>query len=78
MYTCRPFSTSYCVDSLDFEKKITDTLNKHVPKKINDTHREKLNSVQEFVKTKSLLLLLFTTCLHNPLKLYNLIKSTDA
>ena len=28
---------------------------------INDTHREKLNSVQEFVKIKSWLLLIFST-----------------
>ena len=41
----------------------------------NDIHREKLNSVQEFVKIKSWLLLIFSTCLHNQLKLYNLIRS---
>ena len=78
MTTWKNFSTSYCVNYLDFEKKSTDTLNKHAPNKINDTHREKLNLVQEFIKIKSWLLLIFSTCLHNPLKLYNLIKSTDA
>ena len=31
---------------------------------INDTHREKRNSVQEFVKVKSWLLLIFWTCLY--------------
>ena len=47
------------------------------PQHINDTHGEKLNSVQEFVRLKPWLLLIFLTCLHNQLKLYNLIKSTD-
>ena len=32
--TQKNFSTSYCVDYPDFEKKITDTLNKYAPKKI--------------------------------------------
>ena len=34
----------------------------------NDAHREKLNSVQEFVKIKSWLLLILSACLHNQLK----------
>ena len=41
-----------------------------------DTHKEKLDSVQEFVKIKSWLLLILSTCLHNQLKFnYNSIKS---
>ena len=34
----------------------------------NNTHREKLNSLQKFVKTKFWLLLIFLTCLQNQLK----------
>ena len=41
---------------------------------LKDTHREKLNSVQEFVKVKSWLFLIFRTCLNNQL---NSTKSTD-
>ena len=32
--TQKYLSTSYCVDYSDFEKKNTDTLSKHAPKKI--------------------------------------------
>ena len=36
--------------------------------KLNDTDREKHNSVQEFVEIKSWLLQISWTCLHNQLK----------
>ena len=43
-----------------------------------DTHREKLNSVREFVKIKSWLFLIFSTCLQSLIiKFYNSTKSTD-
>ena len=41
---------------------------------VNDTHREKLLSVQGFVKMKSWLLLIFSACLHDQL---SSIKSAD-
>ena len=38
------------------------------------THMEKLISVQEFVKIKSRLLLIFSICLHGQLQFHNSIK----
>ena len=35
---------------------------------VNNTHREKLNSLQEFIKVKSWLRLIFSICLRNQLK----------
>ena len=35
---------------------------------INETHRGKLNSLKQFVKIKSWLLLIFSTCVHKQLK----------
>ena len=40
---------------------------------INDTHKEKLNSVAEFIKVKFWLFLIFLICLHNQLKFHNYI-----
>ena len=40
---------------------------------INDTHKEKLNSVVEFIKVKFSLFLIFSICLQNQLKFHNYI-----
>ena len=41
-----------------------------IPECFNNTHREELNSAQEFVRIKSWLLLIFYMCLFNQLKFH--------
>ena len=65
----------FCRKLAEIDISMVKTLTQRGFLSFNNADREKLNSAQKFVKTKSLLLLISFPCiLHNQLKFHNFIE----